>query len=293
MKTKTLKAIPKKGTVASLERNTMIFLALLSISSSFAVTLIEQHCDNNLFYINLIKNILLGIIGSSLVSIVVVFVPYLSKKKNAIDIFYKDAVEIYSIYNNILSALLVEEKHMENKKIREELSKIKNITPSEYILELKESIQLNAKKLSTKIAPINQKYDALEFTSKDIKKILELINKPIFLSSELICKLYNSQINSSCNILNSDQKINFICYVTKNIYVIVNDKYAYSDIHSIFKKHSNSFTEDEFLAKTLIEISNNFLNELDKADFEIKTHIATVELSVKVMEYLEAIRKNI
>ncbi len=114
MNTKTLKANPKKGTVASLEKNTMIFLALLSIFSSVAITLIEYYCDDSLFYINLIKNILLGIIGSGLVSIVVVFVPYISKKKIAIDIFYKDAVEIYSLYNNIINALLFEEKHMEN-----------------------------------------------------------------------------------------------------------------------------------------------------------------------------------
>lgn len=293
MKTKTLKAIPKKGTVASLEKNTMIFLALLSIFSSVAITLIEHCCDDSLFYINLIKNILLGIIGSGLVSIVVVFVPYISKKKTAIDMFYKDAVEIYSIYSSILKALLFEEKHMENEKIKEILSDIKNITSSEYLLEVKESIQLNANMLSTKIAPINQKYNELEFESKDIKKIIELINKPIILSSEIICKLYNSQINSSCNILDSDKKIDFICYVTKNIYVIVNNMYPYSDIHSVFKKHSNSFTEDEILSKTIIEINNKFLNELNKADFEIKAHTANVELSMKVLEYLEIIRKNI
>ncbi len=173
------------------------------------------------------------------------------------------------------------------------LSNIKDITPSEYILEVKESIQLNAKMLSTKIAPINQKYNELEFESKDIKKIIKLINKPIILSSEVICKLYNSQINSSCNILYSDKKIDFICYVTKNICIIVNNMYPYSDICSVFKKHYNSFTEDEILTKTIIEINNKFLNELNKADFEIKTETAKVELSMKVLEYLEILKKNI
>jgi hypothetical protein len=293
MKTKTLKAIPKKGTVASLEKNTMIFLALLSIFSSVAITLIEHCCDDELFYISLIKNILLGIVGSGLVSIVVVFVPYISKKKIAIDMFYKDAVEIYFIYNNIINALLFEEKHMENEEIKELLSDIKDINPSKYILEAKESIQLNAKMLSTKIAPINQKYNELEFESKDIKKIIELINKQIILSSELICKLYNSQINSSCNILYSDKKIDFICYVTKNIYVIVNNMYPYSEICSVFRKHYNSFTKDEILTKTIIEINNKFLSESNKANFEIKAETAKVELSMKVLEYLEIIRKNI
>lgn len=282
MKTKTLKAIPKKGTVASLEKNTMIFLTLLSIFSSVATTLIEHCCDDSMFYTNLIKNILLGIVGSGLVSIVVVYVPYSSKKRNAVEKFYKNAVQVYFTYNNVLNILLTtEEIFFAAKKNNSE-----NDDSSLDILQFKKSVPEEINKLYSDIVYISNELNSLEFTSKEIENIMDSIKNSIFLGAELINKLYDSMFTLVReDFYKPELYPSIICYFTRKIYDITNTKYPYEKVHSVFKNITDSKAQNYFFIKNIDNANTQLISSLEKIQIDVNTATATTEFSSSVIEF--------
>lgn len=282
MKIKMYKVKAKKRTISSLEKITMVFLTILSIVSSIAVTSLELCGDENVFGFILLKNLLLGVIGSALVSVVAVYVPYSAKKRTVVEKFYKDATGIFYTYINILNILLVTEdvfKAAQGNNLESDSSF------SFDIIQFKKSVPEEVDKICSDIVRINNELDSLEFTSKEIKNIMDLINNSIFPGAKLIGKLYasmNTMVRE--DYYNSELYPSIICYFTRKIYDITNTKCPYQKVRTGFKKFTDLKTQNDFFAKNINSANSQLISSLESVQIDINTASAVSEFNSSVIE---------
>lgn len=284
------KVSAKKGTVSSHEENTMLFLTVLSFIFSAVITSLELCGDDNAFCVALFKNLLLGIISSALVSVVVVYVPYSSKKRKTVEKFYKDATRIYYTYNNVLNILLTTEEILYAAK----KSNLESDSNSSFdILKFKKLIPGEIDKICSDIVNINNDFNSLEFTSKELEKIKSSVNNLIFPGAKLIGKLYDSMcIMAPESFYKPDLYPSIICCFTKKIYDITNTKYPYTKVHSDFKGITDQKTQNDFFERNFNDANTHFINSMEGFQIDFNIFAALTDFDTFVIEFTRDLNKE-
>lgn len=132
----------------------------------------EYYCE--FLHLDFLKNIMLGISGSAIVSFVCIIFPYLKKRNEFISGISVQIKSIYSTYYNICH----------------KLNYFYPVDPDTYSFEI--DLYKNAQEFSKKLKELIIEYSNSDWTSKSIDKLIEMLN---FITVTNICTIQKSVLN--------------------------------------------------------------------------------------------------